>query len=76
MVNVFESCFMFSPYVTFYLDNNHDSRQPRLNSLEELLSPTITFGSTMTWMAVTPLCLNDLSSKMAELGLTPEGISL
>lgn len=76
MVNVSESCFMFSPYATFYLDNNHDSRQPRLNSSEELLSPTITFGSIMTWMALTPLCLNDLSSKMAELGLTPEGISL
>lgn len=47
-MGVSESCFVFSAYVTFYLDDNHDSRQTRLNSLEEFPSLTIASGSAKT----------------------------
>lgn len=45
---------MFSTYVTFYLDDNHDSRPARLNSLEELPNPTITSGSVKTQIGSNP----------------------
>ena len=53
-MGVSESCFVFSAYVTFYLDDNHDSRQARLNSLEEFPSPTIASGSVETQIGSDP----------------------
>lgn len=51
-----ESCFVFSTYVNVLnLDDNHDSRQARLNSLEELPSPTITSGSAKTQTVTDPI---------------------
>lgn len=47
---------MFSTYVNVLnLDDNHDSRQARLNSLEELPSPTITSGSAKTQTVTDPI---------------------